>query len=68
MMENSNITLFKNKVLNKLIETDYDNEYKLYPLCIFQFVTLKNTTNISPTLYSVNIIDNSNFIGKLFGI
>ena len=68
MMENSNITLFKNKVLNKLIETNYDNEYKLYPLCIFQFVTLKNTTNISPTLYSVNIIDNSHFIGKQYGI
>ena len=66
MMENSNITLFKSKVLNKLIETD--NEYKLYPLCIFQFVTLKNITNVSPTLYSVNIIDNSQFIGKLSGI
>ena len=66
MMENSNITLFKNKILNKLIETD--NEYKLYPLCIFQFVTLKNITNVSPTLYSVNIIDNSHFIGKLSGI
>ena len=67
MMENSNITLFKNKVRNKLIDTNDDNEYNLYPLCIFQFVTLKNTTNISSTLYSVNIIDNSNYIGKLFG-
>ena len=64
MMEYSNITLFRNNYRNKLIETIYDNEYKLYPLCIFQFVTLRNTINISPTLYSVNIIDNLQFISK----
>ena len=68
MMEYSNITLFKNNYRNKLIEAEHDNEYKLYPVCIFQFVTLKNTTNISPTLYSVNIIDNLYFIGKQSGI
>ena len=67
MMEYSNITLFKNNYLIELIEIDHDNEYKLYPLCIFQFATLKNTTNISPTLYSVNVIDNLHVIGKLSG-
>ena len=57
VMEYTNITLLKNKHLNKLIETEYNNEYRLYPLCIFQFVTLRNAT-ISPTHYSINIIDN----------
>ena len=27
-------------------------------VCIFQFVTLKNTTTLSPTHYSINIINN----------
>ena len=58
VMEYTNITLLKNKHLNKLIETEYDHEYKLYPLCIFQFETLKSTSTVSPTLYSINIIDN----------
>ena len=58
VMEYTNITLLKNKYLNKLIEIEYDNKYKLYPMCIFQFVTVKNTTTVSPTHYSINFINN----------
>ena len=58
LMEYTNFTLLKNKHRNKLIATEYYNKYKLYPLCIFQFVTLRNTTTISPTHYSINFIDN----------
>ena len=57
IMEYSNITLIQTKYHNKIIETENDDEYKLYPLCIFQFVTLRNIT-VSPTHYSINIIDN----------
>ena len=58
VMEYTNITLLKNKHLFKLIETENDDEYKWYPLCIFQFVSLKNTTTVSSTHYSINFIDN----------
>ena len=58
VMEYTNITLLKNKHLSKLIHNENDNKYKLYPLCIFQFVTLRNTTTISSTHYSINFIDN----------
>ena len=58
VMEYSNITLLKNRYNYELIETEYSNDYKLYPLCIFQFVTQRNTTIISPTHYSIKIIDN----------
>ena len=57
VMEYANITLLKNKYLYKLIEAEYNDEYKLYPMCIFQFVTLKNAT-ASPTHYSINFLDN----------
>ena len=59
VMEYSNITLLKNRYHNKLIEAEHKNNYKLYPLCIFQFVTQRNTTIISPAHYSINVIDNS---------
>ena len=58
VMEYTNITLLKNKYFFKLIQTENDDEYKLYPLCIFQFVTLRNTTTVSLTHYSINFIDN----------
>ena len=58
VMEYTNITVLKNKHHSKLIKTEYYNEYKLYPLCMFQFVTLRNTTTISSTHYSINFIDN----------
>ena len=58
VMEYTNITLLKNKHLFKLIQTENYDEYKLYPLCIFQFVTLRNTTTVSSTHYSINFIDN----------
>ena len=58
LMEYTNFTLLKNQHLNKLIATEYYNKYKLYPLCIFQFVTLRNTTTLSSTRYSINFIDN----------
>ena len=53
--EYTNITLTKNILKTKLIETDNDNE--LYPLCIFQFVTLRNIS-VSLTHYSINLVDN----------
>ena len=58
MMENTNITLFKNEHRYKLIEIEYSNEHKLYPLCTFQFVAHRNTTAASPSHYSINLIDN----------
>ena len=60
VMEYTNITLLKNKHRGKIIETEYDKKYKLYPFCIFQFATLRNTTSTSSiaTHYSINIIDN----------
>ena len=58
-MEYTNITLLNNKHLNKLIEIEYDNKYKLYPMCIFQFVTVRNATIVSPTHYSINFINNN---------
>ena len=63
VMEYTNITLFKNRHHQKLIETEYDKKHKLYPLCIFQFATLKNKTFTSPvtTHYSINIIDNKHY-------
>lgn len=59
-MEYSNITLTTNKYHNKIIETEYEDQYKVYPLCVFQFVTLPNATisAVSPMHYSINIIDN----------
>ena len=61
LMEYTNITLLNNKYHKKLIDTEYAKKYKLYPLCIFQFVTLKSVTKTSPiaTHYSININDNS---------
>ena len=56
-MEYANITLLRNKHRYKLIKAEYDDEYKLYPMCIFQFVILKNAT-ASPTHYSISFIDN----------
>ena len=57
IMENTNITLLKNRYKYRLIVIDYP-EYNLNPQCLFQFVTLRNTTTASPAQYSVNIIDN----------
>ena len=58
VMEYSNITLLKNSYHIKLIEIEYSNDYKFYPLYIFRFVTQRNTIIISPTHYAINIIDN----------
>ena len=60
IMEYANITLFKNGYRYKVIKTVYDYEYSLYPPCLFQFIAWRNATP-SPTLYSVNIIDNFHF-------
>ena len=57
IMENANITLHKNRYKYRLITIDYP-EYNLNPQCLFQFVTLRTTTAVSPAQYSVNIIDN----------
>ena len=58
IMENANITLLKNRYEEQLITIDYP-DYNLNPQCLFQFVTRRNTTAVSPAQYSVNIIDNS---------
>ena len=57
IMENANITLFKNRYKYRLITIDYP-DYNINPLCLFQFVTLTNTTAVSPAQYSINIVDN----------
>ena len=56
-MEYSNITFFKNRYKYQLITVE--NDY-LYPLCLFQFIKLRNTAvTASPMHYSVNVLDNS---------
>ena len=56
-MEYSNITFFKNRYTDQLITVE--NDY-LYPLCLFQFMKLRNTAvTASPMHYSVNVLDNS---------
>ena len=57
IMENANITLFKNRYKYRLIKIDYP-EYNLNPQCLFQFVTLTNTTAVPPARYSLNIVEN----------
>ena len=59
VMEYSNISLLKNRYNGQLIKVENDYKYSLYPLCLFQFMTLRNTTvTVSPMHYSVNILDN----------
>ena len=59
-MEYSNITLFNNRYKDQLIKVKNDYKYNLYPLCLFQFMMLRNTTvTASPMHYSVNVLDNS---------
>ena len=56
-MEYSNITFIKNRYKDQLITVE--NDY-LYPLCLFQFMMLRNTAvTASPMHYSVNVLDNS---------
>ena len=57
IMENANITLFKNRYKYRLITIHYP-EYNLNPQCLFQFVTLTNTTGVTPAQYSINIVNN----------
>jgi len=57
IMEYTNVTIVKNKHLFKLLDNEYNDEYRLYPLCIFQFMSLRNATAVSPSHYSINIID-----------
>ena len=57
IMENANITLLRNRYKFRLIIIDYP-EYNINPQCLFQFVTMTNTTAVSPAKYSVNIVDN----------
>ena len=60
VMEYSNITLFNNRYKDQLIKVENDYKYNLYPLCLFQFMMLRNTTvTASPMHYSVNVLDNS---------
>ena len=59
VMEYSNITLLKNRFKNQLITVENDYKYNLYPLCLFQFMMLTNTTvTVSSIRFSVNILDN----------
>jgi len=55
VVEYTNVTFIKNRYCKKLIGTNNENEF--YPLCTFQFVTLRNMS-ASPTYYSINIMDN----------
>ena len=57
IMQFANLTFNNNRYHGQFITTKNDYEYNLYPYCLFQFVTMRNTT-VSPTHYSVNIIDN----------
>ena len=55
-MEYAYIALLENIHMHDLIKTDCNYQYNLYPLCIFQFVTLTNITTVSTAHYSINII------------
>ena len=58
IMEYANVTFLENiHDTSDLIKTDCNHQYNLYPLCIFQFVPLTNTTTVSTAHYSINIID-----------
>ena len=56
IMEYADVTLLENFHTHDVIKTDCNYQYNLYPLCIFQFVTLINTTTVSTAHYSINII------------
>ena len=58
IMEYANISFIDNKYINEVIKSEDINDNKLYPLCISQFITLRNTTTVSPLHYSINIVDN----------
>ena len=64
MMQYANLTFNNNRYHVELITAKNDYEYNLYPYCLFQFVTMRNTT-VSPTHYSVNFIDNFYYNYKL---
>ena len=66
VMEYTNITLIKNEYSDKLITVKHDNEF--YPFCIFQFLTMRNITNVSSTHYSISIVNNSYSIVKLWSL
>ena len=53
LMENANITLLKNRYQFRLIRIDY-SEYDVNQQCLFQFVTSRNTTAVSPAKYSIH--------------
>ena len=55
VLQYTSITLVENIYSKELIEIK-DN--LLYPFCVFQFTTLTDMTNASPTNYSINILDN----------
>ena len=59
IMEYANISFIENKYYYELIKSESVNDYKLYPLCIFQFIALRNTITVSPMHYSINIVNNS---------
>ena len=58
IMEYANISFIDNKYDKELIKSENVNDYKLYPWCIFQFITLRNTITVPPMHYSINIVDN----------
>lgn len=57
IMEYSNVTFIANEYRNKIIEKENHNEYILYPMCLFQLVTLRNTTSVSLSHYSINFVN-----------
>ena len=59
IMEYANISFIDNKYYRELIKSESVNDYKLYPLCIFQFIALRNAITVSPMHYSINIVNNS---------
>jgi len=66
IMENTNVTLLKNRYLDKLINRKNDYATELYPFCNFQFVALRNITTVSPLHYSINVIENVYYERCLF--
>ena len=58
VMEYSNITFSQNSYTNLITVDNKNDHYNFYPFCLFQFVSLHNTSGILPSHYTIIISDN----------
>ena len=58
VMEHSNITFTENNSSDLIAVKIDSDQYNFYPFCLFQYVTLQNTSVVLPSHYTVIISDN----------